>query len=70
MTTEIYLVEAQGDTEEIAPEEWMKGIKWFTANEALEKIEYDDIGKIILLGLKKNQTPHIFYRMKIVLLIY
>ncbi len=53
MTTEIFLVEAQGDTEEIEPEEWMKGIKWFSANEALEKIEYDDIGKIILLGLKK-----------------
>ncbi len=53
MTTEIFLVEAKGDTNDIKPEEWMRGIKWLPANEALEKIEYEDIGKIILLGLKK-----------------
>lgn len=53
MTTEIFLVAAKGDTDDIKPEEWMKGIKWFPANEALDKIEYEDIGKIILLGLKK-----------------
>ncbi len=53
MTTEIYLVEAQGDTDDLTPEEWMKGIKWFSTTEALEKIEYEDIGKIILIGLKK-----------------
>jgi hypothetical protein len=35
------------------PQEWMKGIKWFSANEALDKIEYEDISKLILLGLKK-----------------
>jgi ADP-ribose pyrophosphatase YjhB (NUDIX family) len=53
MTTEIFLVEAKGDTDKIVPQEWMKGIKWFSANEALDKIEYDDISKLILLGLKK-----------------
>ena len=53
MTTEIFLVQAIGDTTQIKPEEWMNGIKWFKANEALDKIEYEDIGKIILLGLKK-----------------
>lgn len=53
MTTDIFLVHALGDTEDITPEEWMKGIKWFPANDALDKIEYEDIGKIILLGLKK-----------------
>jgi ADP-ribose pyrophosphatase YjhB (NUDIX family) len=53
MTTEIFLVEAKGDTDNIKPEEWMKGIKWLPANVALDKIEYEDIGKIILLGLKK-----------------
>jgi hypothetical protein len=31
----------------------MNGIKWFSASEALDKIEYDDIGKLILLALKK-----------------
>lgn len=53
MTTEIFLVAAKGDTDDITPEEWMKGIKWLPANDALEKIEYDDIGKLILLGMKK-----------------
>jgi len=53
MTTEIFLVEAQGDTDKIVPQEWMTNIKWLPAKEALEKIEYDDIGKLILLGLKK-----------------
>lgn len=53
MTTEIFLVAAEGDSSDIKPEEWMRGIKWFSANEALDKIEYEDIGKIILLGLKK-----------------
>lgn len=53
MTTEIFLVQAQGDTDKLKPEDWMNGIKWFSANEALDKIEYDDIGKLILLALKK-----------------
>lgn len=53
MTTEIFLVQAQGDTDAIKPEDWMNGIKWFPANVALDKIEYEDIGKIILLALKK-----------------
>lgn len=53
MTTEIFLVQAKGDTDKLQPEDWMNGIKWFSAAEALDKIEYEDIGKIILLGLKK-----------------
>lgn len=58
MTTEIFLVKALGNTSAIRPEDWMNGIKWFSANEALDKIEYDDIGKIILLALKKiRQEP-------------
>jgi diadenosine hexaphosphate hydrolase (ATP-forming) len=53
MTTEIFLVAAKGDTDKLQAEDWMNGIKWFPAAEALEKIEYDDIGKLILLALKK-----------------
>lgn len=53
MTTEIFLVEAQGDTDKIVPQEWMAGINWFSTKDALDKIEYEDIGKLILLGLKK-----------------
>ncbi len=39
MTTEIFLVEAKGDTDDIKLEEWMKGIKWLPASEAIDKIE-------------------------------
>lgn len=53
MTTEIFLVHAFKNSEDLVPEDWMNGIKWFSANEALDKIEYDDIGKIILLAMKK-----------------
>jgi len=53
MTTEIFLVHARGDTDKLQPEDWMNGIAWFSSKEALDKIEYEDIGKIILLGLKK-----------------
>lgn len=53
MTTEIFLVQAKGDTDKLKKEDWMNGIKWFKASEALDKIEYEDINKIFLLGLKK-----------------
>jgi ADP-ribose pyrophosphatase YjhB (NUDIX family) len=53
MTTEIYLVEALGDTNDVQSEEWMTNLAWLSSGDALEKIEYDDIGKLILLALKK-----------------
>lgn len=56
MTTEIYLVHAKANTDKLKPEEWMNGIKWFSTNEALDKIEYEDISKIFLLGLKKIRS--------------
>jgi ADP-ribose pyrophosphatase YjhB (NUDIX family) len=59
MTTDIFLVQAQGDTNKLQPEDWMNGIKWFPAPEALDKIEYEDIGKIILLGLKKIRNANL-----------
>jgi diadenosine hexaphosphate hydrolase (ATP-forming) len=56
MTTEIFLVEGIGNTDKIKAEEWMKSIGWLAANDALDKIEYEDIGKLILLGLKKIRS--------------
>jgi ADP-ribose pyrophosphatase YjhB (NUDIX family) len=53
MTTEIFLVRAMGKTEQIKPEKWMTSILWMPAQEALDKIEYEDIGKLILIGLQK-----------------
>ena len=59
MTTEIFLVRGLGDTDKLKPEDWMNGIQWFKATDALDKIEYDDIGKLILLGLKKIRQDNL-----------
>ncbi|HEU5004535.1 MAG TPA: NUDIX domain-containing protein [Candidatus Saccharimonadales bacterium] len=56
MTTEIFLVKAQGNTDEVKPEKWMTSLGWLPATDALEKIEYEDIGKLILIALKKIRT--------------
>ena len=56
MTTEIFLVQALGDSDKIKPEKWMSSLKWMPSNEALEKIEYEDIGKLILIGLNKIRS--------------
>jgi ADP-ribose pyrophosphatase YjhB (NUDIX family) len=53
MTTEIFLIAARGDSDDLTPEDWMNGIKWMPSSEALDKIEYEDISKLILIGLKK-----------------
>jgi len=53
MTTQIYLVRAKGDTDAIQKEEWMHDIKWFKFYDALESIEYEDIGKLMLLAMKR-----------------
>lgn len=53
MTMHIYLVKALGDTNKFKPEDWLNGIQWFPAQQAIDKIEYEDIGKLMLLGLKK-----------------
>lgn len=53
MTTEIFLVHATKDTDALVPEDWMNGIKWFDAHEALDKIEYEDISKLMLIALTK-----------------
>jgi ADP-ribose pyrophosphatase YjhB (NUDIX family) len=56
MTTEIYLVEALGKSSDIKPEKWMNAVAWLSETEALDKIEYEDIGKLILLALKKIRS--------------
>ena len=59
MTTQIYLVRAKGDTDAIKKEEWMNGIKWFKFNDALDAIEYEDIGKLMLLGMKRIRQENL-----------
>ncbi|MCL5113263.1 MAG: NUDIX domain-containing protein [Patescibacteria group bacterium] len=53
MVMHIWLVKALGDTNKLDPEEWLTDVKWFSANETIDKIAYEDISKIILLGMKK-----------------
>ena len=59
MTTQIYLVRAKGDTNAIQKEEWMNGIKWFPFHEALDAIEYEDIGKLMLLAMKRIRQENL-----------
>ncbi len=53
MTTQIYLVRALDAAEIPTKEQWMKGIKWFKFNDALDAIEYEDIEKLMLLAKNK-----------------
>lgn len=53
MTMHIYLVRGGGDTNLLNPEDWLNDIRWFPVNDAIDKIEYEDIGKLMLVGLKK-----------------
>ena len=53
MTTQIYLVQAMGNTDKLKKEDWMNGIGWFSFAKALDMIEYEDIGKLMLLAMKK-----------------
>ena len=53
MTMHIYLVQGLGDTNALNGEDWLNDIKWFPAHEAIDKIAYEDIGKLILVGMKK-----------------
>lgn len=53
MTTQVYLVHALGDTEKIKKEDFYANIKWFSFMDALDAIEYEDIGRLMLLAMKR-----------------
>jgi ADP-ribose pyrophosphatase YjhB (NUDIX family) len=59
MTTEIYLVEAKGNSDGINPEKWMNSLAWLSTQDALDKIEYEDIGKLILVALQKIRKKNL-----------
>lgn len=59
MTTDIFLVQATGKSSSVKKEKWMASLAWLPATDALEKIEYEDIGKLILLGLKKIRKQNL-----------
>jgi ADP-ribose pyrophosphatase len=49
MTMQTYLFKA-GKKDTPKKEKWMHGVKWFDFDEALELVEYEDIGKLMLLA--------------------
>ncbi len=53
MTMHIYLVQALGNTERLHPEDWLSDIQWLPATTAVDSIAYEDIGKLMLAGMKK-----------------
>jgi 8-oxo-dGTP pyrophosphatase MutT (NUDIX family) len=59
MTTQIYLVRAKGNTDAIQKEGWMNGIRWFKFTDALDAIEYEDIGKLMLLAMKRIRQENL-----------
>jgi len=59
MTMHIYLVEGKGETNRLHPEEWLTDIQWLPANDAIDKIAYEDIGKLMLVGMKKIKATGI-----------
>ena len=59
MTTQIYLIRAKGDTNDIQKEAYMNGIKWFKFHEALDVIEYEDIEKLMLIAMKRIRQENL-----------
>ena len=59
MTTEVFLVKAEGKSSYVKKEKWMASLAWLPAPAALDKIEYEDIGKLMLLGLKKIRKQNL-----------
>ncbi len=59
MTTEIFLVKAEGKSDSVQREKWMTSVAWMPAAKALDEIAYEDIGKLILLGLKKIRKQNL-----------
>jgi 8-oxo-dGTP pyrophosphatase MutT (NUDIX family) len=53
ISQQVYLMRVKTDGEEIQKEDWMNGIKWFSFYDALDAIEYEDIGKLLLLAMKR-----------------
>lgn len=53
MTMHLYLVEVTVDSNNFKPEKWLSDIKWFKPQEAVDLIEYEDISKLMLVGIKK-----------------
>lgn len=59
MTTQVYLARALDPNEKLQKEEWMNGLKWFSFHDALDEVEYEDIGKLIMLAMKRIRQENL-----------
>ena len=59
ITQQVYLMRVKTSGNEIQKEDWMNGIKWFPFAEALDLIEYEDIGKLMLLAMKRIRQENL-----------
>ena len=59
ITQQVYLMRVRTSGNEIQKEDWMNGIKWFPFSEALDLIEYEDIGKLMLLAMKRIRQENL-----------
>lgn len=59
MTTQVYLVRSIDASEVPQKEKWMNGIRWFSFNDALDAIEYEDIEKLMLIAKKKIRAGEV-----------
>ena len=59
ITQQVYLMRVRTSGNEIQKEDWMNGIKWYPFNEALDLIEYEDIGKLMLLAMKRIRQENL-----------
>lgn len=53
MTMHIYLVQGLGETDRLHPEDWLSDIQWLPSSQAIDEIAYEDISKLMLVGMKK-----------------
>ena len=59
ISQQVYLVKALDPNEKPKKEEWMNGLKWFSFHDALDAIEYEDIGKLMLLAMKRIRQENL-----------
>jgi 8-oxo-dGTP pyrophosphatase MutT (NUDIX family) len=53
MVTHVYLARSTNLNEVPQGEDWMNGIKWFPAKDAIDLIAYEQIAKLMLIAMKK-----------------
>ena len=57
MTMQVFLIEMSGDdTDHLFAEDWIHSVRWFSQTAAVDAIEYPDLAKLILLGLKRIRS--------------